>query len=190
MVPPPVPRALNATKGNKAPLDPQVAPIVPRDDMETTLVRHRKTVVAYASLVSTRILKVLPSASHALKAKHHSNRAPLFTWSACPEHIAHPVTHARIVILASLPLQLRQHAPKPNLDSTRIPIKRGRHHALRAHIAALSVPHPTPHALIARTVDLAHQRVHPPAMTAPHAPQGSVEILKAKSPKSWDATLV
>jgi hypothetical protein len=126
MVQHPYPHVLIATKVTTAPLDPQVAPSVPRDDLAMPLVRHRKQAVAYASLVSTRTLKVLPSASHAQEAKHHSYRGLLFAWCALQESTAHLVTHAWIVRMGSLPLRERQHVPKPNLDSTRIPIKRSR----------------------------------------------------------------
>jgi K+-transporting ATPase c subunit len=148
MVPSPVPRALIVTKGSTAPLDPQVAPSAHLADMAMPLDRHRKQAAASVSLASTPTLKVLPSASHAQEAKHHLNLALLFAWFPLQESTAHRVTRAWIVILAPLPLRERQHALKPNLDSTRIPIKRSRSRAWRARTAALMAQSPVPRALI------------------------------------------
>jgi hypothetical protein len=58
MVPLPYRHALIVTNGSTAQLDPQVAPSVPQDDLAVPPVRHRKTVVASVSLVSTPASKV------------------------------------------------------------------------------------------------------------------------------------
>jgi hypothetical protein len=118
--------ARSVARASIAQLDPQVAPSVPQDDLAIPPVRRQKQAAASVSLVSTPTLKVLPSASHAQEAKHHSDLALLFAWFALQESTGRLVTLAWIAWMGSLPLQERQNAPLPNLDSTRMLIKRSR----------------------------------------------------------------